>query len=115
MDNLWGNLFGHVQITNFNLPGYNFISQPSISNAAGVGFCVNSSLMISVRHDLSITTRDFEFLWIEIQSNLNKIKFVVFCTGTLMGIHNHFSTMSNVLLIELIMKTNFAFSWVTLI
>ena len=34
-------------------------------------FYVNSSLMFSVRHNLSITTRDFESLWIEIQSNLN--------------------------------------------
>ena len=53
---------GHVQITNFNLSGYNFISQPSISKFGDVGFYVNSSLMFSVRHDLSITTRDFDSL-----------------------------------------------------
>ena len=61
-------------ITNVNIPGYNFISQPSLSNAGGVGFYINNNLTFTVLSELSTTNVDFEALWIEIncdgQSNL---------------------------------------------
>ena len=53
------------------LDGYTFVSQPSLSNAGGIGFFVNDSLCYNVRHDLSETVVGYETLWIKIQSNLN--------------------------------------------
>lgn len=53
-------------ITNVNIPGYNFISQPSLSNAGGVGFYINNNLTFTVLSELSTTNVDFEALWIEI-------------------------------------------------
>ena len=50
------------------IPGYSFISQPSLSNAGGAGFFVSDKLNYSVRDDLSQSTNDYECLWIEIQS-----------------------------------------------
>ena len=61
-------------ITNVNIPGYNFISKPSLSNAGGVGLSINNNLTFTVLSELSIRNVDFEALWIEIncdgQSNL---------------------------------------------
>ena len=61
-------------ITNVNIPGYDFISQPSLSNAGGVGFYIKNNLTFAVLSELSVTEADFEALWIEIncdgQSNL---------------------------------------------
>ena len=53
-------------ITNVNIPGYDFISQPSLSIAGGVGFYIKNNLTFSVLSELSITEVDFEVLWIEI-------------------------------------------------
>ena len=51
-----------------------FISQPSLSNAGGVGFYIKENLTFTVLSELSVTKVDFEALWIEIncdgQSNL---------------------------------------------
>ena len=52
-----------------NIPGYLFISQPSLSNAGGTGFFVSDKLNFHVRDDLSESTVDYECLWIDIQSN----------------------------------------------
>ena len=53
-------------ITNVNIPGYDFISQPSLSNAGGVGFYIKNNLTFAVLSELSVTEADFEALWIEI-------------------------------------------------
>lgn len=62
------------QIINTELPGYHFLSQPSLSNAGGTGFYIQNHLNFSVRSDLSKTESGFEALWIEVlnekQSNL---------------------------------------------
>ena len=58
-------------IVNSVIPGYSFISQPSLLNAGGVGFYVSDNLNYSTREDLSMVTMDFETLWIEIQSDLH--------------------------------------------
>ena len=50
--------------------GYTFVSQPSLSNAVGVGFFINDSLCYNVRHDLSEIVAWYENLWIKIQSGL---------------------------------------------
>jgi hypothetical protein len=57
-----GPLCGHI------IPGYSFISQPSLSSAAVAGFFVSHKLNYSIRDDLSQSTNDYECLWIEIQS-----------------------------------------------
>ena len=56
-------------LSNLNLHGYQFLSQPSLSNAGGVGFYVRDNYNFSVRSDLSITESGFEALWIEVENN----------------------------------------------
>jgi len=54
-------------ITNVNISGYDFISQPSLSNAGGVGLYINNNLTFTVLSELSVISNvDFEALWIEI-------------------------------------------------
>ena len=59
-------IFDKDIITNVNIPGYDFISQPSLSNAGGVGFYIKNNLTFAVLSELSVTEADFEALWIEI-------------------------------------------------
>lgn len=59
-------------VTNTDIPGYTFFSQPSLSNAGGVGFFVSDHLSFIMRADLSVSTVDYEALWIEIHSNMQK-------------------------------------------
>ena len=40
---------GKDYVANFNLYGYNFISEPSISNAGGVGFYIRNNLNYVIR------------------------------------------------------------------
>ena len=51
---------------NVNIMGYNFIHEPTLSNAGGVGFYIRNDIKFSFRNDLSTSTSDFETLWIEI-------------------------------------------------
>ena len=39
-----------------SMPGYSFLSQPSLSNAGGVGFFVSDQLSFRVKNDLSVST-----------------------------------------------------------
>lgn len=55
----------HDLITNINIPGYDFISQPSQSNAGGVRFFLSDNIKFKTRSDLSSVTKDFETLWVE--------------------------------------------------
>lgn len=41
------------QIRNTSFPGYNFISQPTLSNAGGVGFYIKHGTQFHIRDDLS--------------------------------------------------------------
>ena len=56
-------------VINLNLPGLQFVSQPSLSNAEGVGFYIQDEYIFSIRTDLSKTESGFEVLWIEIENN----------------------------------------------
>ena len=49
-------------LTNVNIPGYDFISQPSLSNAGGVGCYVKNSVTFTVLSEMSVTKEDFEAL-----------------------------------------------------
>ena len=51
---------GVAQYVNIDLPGYEFLSQPTFSNAGGVGFHTK-------RDDLCCTQHEFESLWVEIE------------------------------------------------
>ena len=52
---------------NTYLPGYYFLSQPSMSNAGGVGFYIKDDLSCIKRDDFCTTTPEFESIWIEIE------------------------------------------------
>ena len=67
---------GQPEVTNTNILGYQFISQPSHSMAGGVGFYIKNSLSYMLRTDLTTTKDEFEALWIELQ---NKGKTNVIC------------------------------------
>ena len=54
---------------NLNIPVYNFVSQPSHSDAAGVGFFIKENLKYTIREDLSMSEKVYETLWIEIESD----------------------------------------------
>ena len=60
---------GGDPIINIDLPGYNFISQPTVSNAGGVGFYIKTSVAFNKREDLCTSDNEHESLWIEIESN----------------------------------------------
>ena len=52
---------------NTNLPGYYFLSQPSMSNAGGVGFYIKDDLSCIKRDDFCTTTLEFESIRIKIE------------------------------------------------
>ena len=56
---------------NTEIPGYIFVSQPTLTNAGGVGFCIRNDLSYIIRNDFSTSNPDFQSLWIEIQSKAN--------------------------------------------
>ena len=42
------------------MPGYHFISEPTLSNAGGVGFYIRVHLNFTIQTDLTVTNLDFE-------------------------------------------------------
>ena len=56
-------------LLNIDLPGYSFFSQPTLSNAGGVGFYIKNDLNFTVISELSTSTVDYEALWIEIHNS----------------------------------------------
>ena len=59
-------LKNNTSITNTSLEGYEFIHEPSLSNAGGVGFYIRNDLKYSIRKEFSLSNNDLEMLWIEI-------------------------------------------------
>ena len=57
------------EISNLDLPGYSFLSQPTIQRAGGVGMYIKKGIQYSVRHDLTSSTDESEMLWVEIESD----------------------------------------------
>ena len=51
-------------ISNTDLYGYQFLSQPSLSSAGGVAFYINNNLNFSIRPEFTTTTDGFEALCI---------------------------------------------------
>jgi exonuclease III len=46
-------------LINVDIPGYEFISVPSLSNAGGVAFCIKHDLNCSIRTDISTSNQSF--------------------------------------------------------
>ena len=64
-------LRSNEQISNLDLPGYSFLSQPTTQRAGGVGLYIRNGIQFSVRHDLTSSTGESEMLWVEIESDLD--------------------------------------------
>ena len=56
-------------LTNVNLYGYDFYSQPSKASAGGVAIYIKSSLNYVIRDDLNRTEDEFECIWVEIKNS----------------------------------------------
>ena len=56
-------------ISNSDLCGYQYLSQPSLSNAGGVAFYIKNNLNFNIRPEFTITADDFEALWIQVHNN----------------------------------------------
>ena len=67
-------------LCNIEIPGYSFSFQPSLSNAGGVGFYIKEDQLFTNRPDLTLSTDDFETLWVEMQngSQCNMICGVIY-------------------------------------
>ena len=74
-----------VFLPNIEMPGYSFTFQPSLSNAGGVGFYIKQDHLFTTRPDLTLSTNDFEALWVEMQDGSQRNKHDLWCDFT--GIH----------------------------
>ena len=59
-------------LSNIEIPGYSFSFQPSLSNAGGVGFYIKEDQLFTTRPDLTLSTDDFETLWVEMQNGSHR-------------------------------------------
>ena len=70
---------GENFVTNVDIHGYTFVSQPSPSNAGGVGLFLNNGFNYTIRNDLSTSQNDFETLWVDFNtSDQNILRGVVY-------------------------------------
>lgn len=54
---------------NINLSGFQFVSQPTLSEAGGVGFYIRDKLSYTKRDDFCCSKPEFESaLWVEIEA-----------------------------------------------
>ena len=102
------------QISNTEVLGYDFLSQPTLSNSGEVGLYVRQGLQYHFRDDLSSSTEEYESLWIEIRCKSSKN---IVCGVTYR--HPNSKTESSPityfqLLTKSQMKTNFVYLWATL-
>ena len=59
------------------MSGYSFTFQPSLSNAGGVGFHINEDHLFTTSLDLTLSTNDFEALWVEMQNGSQRIMICI--------------------------------------
>ena len=59
-------------ILNVDIPGFNFIHNPSQTNSGGVGLYINSNLTYQPRNDLNLNNVGCESLFIEIPTSSSK-------------------------------------------
>ena len=60
-------------LANVSIPGYEFLSQPSLQNAGGVAFYIKNDIEFHLRQDLNSTTLAYECLWIKVHSKFRNI------------------------------------------
>ena len=58
---------GKDQILSTDIRGYQFLSQPTLSEAGGVGFFINNNLSFIHRTELCCSEQEFESLFVEIE------------------------------------------------
>ena len=80
-------------MANIGLYGYRFLSQPSLSNAGGVGLFVKKDLNLVVRNELSVSNCEFEALWVDIELSNEKI----ICAMVYRHPNGHLETFTNYL------------------
>ena len=56
------------QTSNIGMEGYYFISQPTITNAGGLGFYSNKNITSSKRDQFSTSKQDYEGLWVDVEN-----------------------------------------------
>jgi exonuclease III len=78
-------------LVNTDIPGYKFLSQPSLHCAGGAGFYVRSDCDFHIREDLNSTTEDFECLWIEVHTKCHRNIVCSVIYGHPNGNFDHFS------------------------
>jgi hypothetical protein len=59
---------GQDPLTNIQLTGYEFLHQPSLSNAGGVAFYIKNNFNFKIRNDITANDLEYEALWIEIET-----------------------------------------------
>ena len=60
------------QVSYNSIPGYEFVSLSSMTNAGGVGFFINENIKYIKRDDFTSATMEYESLWIEIDCGPHK-------------------------------------------
>ena len=55
-------------LVNTSIAGFDFISQPTLSEAGGVGFYIRNNLSYTKRDEFCCSKPEFESLWIEIET-----------------------------------------------
>ena len=82
-------------LTNVNLHGFDYYSQPSKTSAGYVAIYIKSSLNYVIRNDLNKTEDEFECIWVEIKTLRAKIYCVAMHIGIPTVKHKNFLTTSN--------------------
>jgi len=59
-------------IVNIDIPGFNFVHNPSQTNSGGVGLYINSKLTYQLRNDLNLQNADCESLFTETPTSSGK-------------------------------------------
>ena len=62
----------HSFLKNVKIEGYDLHKTPTLSSKGGVAIYVNSGFKAHERTDLTIQTKDYESIWIEIKNNKSK-------------------------------------------
>lgn len=55
------------RLVNVDLTRYNFVSQPTLTNAGGVGFYIMETINYNIRDDLGISKDEVQALWVDIE------------------------------------------------
>jgi len=63
-------------VLNVDIPGFNFIHNPSQTNSGGVGLYINSNATYQPRNDLNLNKVGCEILFIEIPTSSGKAFFI---------------------------------------